>query len=78
MKCPSSSGRVGPVGSGVLQDATWRRALQGTAEQIVGDLRQFKALGVSHVLMEARYRALDDMVEIFRTFARDIRPQVAD
>ena len=44
----------------------------------MGDLRQFKALGVSHVLMEARYRALDDMVEIFRTFARDIRPQVAD
>ena len=55
-----------------------RRALQGTSEQIVGDLRQFKALGVSHVLMEARYRDLDDMVQIFRTFARDIRPQVAD
>src|SRR6266567_1677173 len=55
-----------------------RRALQGTAEQIVGDLRQFKALGVRHVLREARYRDLDDMVQIFRTFARDIRPQVAD
>jgi probable F420-dependent oxidoreductase len=55
-----------------------RRALQGTAEQIAGDLRQFKALGVSHVLMEARYKDLDDMVQIFRTFARDIRPQVAD
>ena len=47
-------------------------------DQIVGDLRQFKALGVRHVLMEARYRDLDDMVQIFRTFARDIRPQVAD
>ena len=55
-----------------------RKALQGTPAEIVEDLRGFKALGVSHVLMEARYRALDDMVEIFRTFARDIRPQVAD
>jgi probable F420-dependent oxidoreductase len=54
-----------------------RRVLQGTPEQIVGDLRQFQALGVSHVLMEARYRDLNDMMQIFRTFARDIRPQIS-
>ena len=55
-----------------------RRALQGHPEQIVDDLRRFKALGVSHVLMETRYRDLRDMVQIFETFARDIRPRVGN
>jgi len=55
-----------------------RRAFQGTTEQIVEDLRHFQALGVRHVLMEARYRDLDDMVRTFRIFARDIRPRAAD
>jgi hypothetical protein len=34
------------------------------------------ALGVSTVLLEARYRDLDDMVGIFERFAREIRPRV--
>mgnify|MGYP001157799432 FL=1 len=53
-----------------------RKALQGTPEEIVEDLRRFKALGVSHVLMEASYRDLAHMVRTFETFARDIRPHV--
>jgi len=53
-----------------------RKALQGTPEEIVEDLRRFKALGVSHVLMEASYRDLARMVRTFETFARDIRPHV--
>jgi probable F420-dependent oxidoreductase len=53
-----------------------RKALQGTTEEIVEDLRRFKALGVSHVLMEASYRDLSHMVRTFETFARDIRPHV--
>jgi probable F420-dependent oxidoreductase len=53
-----------------------RKALQGTPEEIVEDLRRFKALGVGHVLMEASYRDLDHMVRTFETFARDIRPRV--
>jgi probable F420-dependent oxidoreductase len=61
--------RPTPAGAG-------RKALQGTPEEIVGDLRRFKALGVSHVLMEASYRDLDHMVRTFETFARDIRPRV--
>lgn len=53
-----------------------RKALQGTPEEIVADLRTFKALGVSHVLMEASYRDLGQMMRTFETFARDIRPHV--
>ena len=53
-----------------------RKALQGTPEEIVADLRTFKALGVSHVLMEASYRDLGQMTRTFETFARDIRPKV--
>lgn len=53
-----------------------RKALQGTTEEIVEDLRRFKALGVSHVLMEASYRDLSHMTRTFETFARDIRPHV--
>jgi len=53
-----------------------RKALQGTPEEIVEDLRRFKALGVGHVLMEASYRDLAHMLRTFDTFARDIRPRV--
>jgi len=53
-----------------------RKALQGTTAEIVEDLRRFKALGVSHVLMEAGYRDLAQMMRTFETFARDIRPHV--
>ena len=53
-----------------------RKALQGTPAEIVDDLRGFKALGVSHVLMEASYRDLGQMTRTFEAFARDIRPQV--
>jgi probable F420-dependent oxidoreductase len=53
-----------------------RKALQGTPEEIMADLRIFKALGVSHVLMEASYRDLGQMMRTFETFARDIRPKV--
>jgi probable F420-dependent oxidoreductase len=52
-----------------------RKALQGTPEEIVEDLRRFKALGVGHVLMEASYRDLGQMVRTFETFAREIRPK---
>jgi probable F420-dependent oxidoreductase len=54
-----------------------RRPLQGTPEQIVGDIRRYRELGVGSFLLEARYRDLDDMVSIFERFAREIRPQVA-
>jgi len=42
----------------------------------VEDLGRFKALGVSHVLMEPSYRETDRMIRTFETFAREIRPRV--
>ncbi|HVQ75190.1 MAG TPA: hypothetical protein VMT79_06590 [Candidatus Binatia bacterium] len=54
-----------------------RRPLQGTSDQIVGDLRQLRDLHVDTVLLETRTRDLDDLLGIYETFAREIRPGVA-
>lgn len=53
-----------------------RRPAQGSAEQVAADLRRYAALGVSTVLLESRARDLDDMLGIFETFAREVRPVV--
>jgi probable F420-dependent oxidoreductase len=53
-----------------------RRPLQGSREQVIADLRAYRELGVESVLLEARYRDLDDIISIYETFARDIRPQI--
>lgn len=53
-----------------------RKVMQGSVEQIVDDLRRYRQLGVGTVLFETRYRDLDDMVGIYETVARDIRPRV--
>jgi probable F420-dependent oxidoreductase len=53
-----------------------RKAMQGSPEQIVGDLARYRALGVTTVLLETRYRDLDDMVGTYETFAREIRPRL--
>jgi hypothetical protein len=50
--------------------------MQGSPEQIVGDLARYRALGVTTVLLETRYRDLDDMVGTYETFAREIRPRL--
>ena len=56
--------------------ATDRKAMQGSPEQILADLERYRALGVSSVLLETRYRDLDDMVGIYETFAREIRSKL--
>ena len=53
-----------------------RKAMQGSPAQIAGDLARYQALGVGTVLLETRYRDLPDMIEIYETFAREIRPRV--
>jgi probable F420-dependent oxidoreductase len=53
-----------------------RRPLHGSREQVIADLRAYRDLGVESVLLEARYRDLDDIISIYETFARDIRPQI--
>lgn len=53
-----------------------RRPLQGSPEEIVGDLRRFAELGVGTVLLETRFRDLDDLLGIYRTVAQEIRPRL--
>ena len=53
-----------------------RKPLQGSRDQVIADLRAYRDLGVESLLLEARYRDLDDMIGIFEAFARDIRPQI--
>ncbi|HSE06433.1 MAG TPA: LLM class F420-dependent oxidoreductase [Methylomirabilota bacterium] len=53
-----------------------RKPLQGSRDQVVADLIAFRDLGVESMLLETRYRDLDDMIAIYETFARDVRPQI--
>ena len=53
-----------------------RRPLIGTPDEILEDLRRYQALGVQTVLLETRSRDLDDMVGIYETFAREVRPRL--
>lgn len=53
-----------------------RRPLIGTPEEILEDLRRYRALGIQTVLLETRYRDLEDLIRIYETFAQEIRPRV--
>jgi len=53
-----------------------RKPLQGSVDQVVSDLAAFRDLGVASILLETRYRDLPDMLGIYETFARDIRPRI--
>jgi probable F420-dependent oxidoreductase len=61
--------RSAPLGSD-------RKPLQGSREQVIADLAAFRDLGVESMLLETRYRDLDDMIGIYEAFAGDIRPQI--
>jgi probable F420-dependent oxidoreductase len=54
-----------------------RKQLQGTPEEIIERIRQYRDLGVETVILETRYRDLADLVGIYERFAREIRPAVA-
>ena len=53
-----------------------RKPLQGSRDQVIADLIAFRDLGVESMLLETRYRDLDDMIGIYESFAADIRPQI--
>jgi probable F420-dependent oxidoreductase len=61
--------RPAPIGAG-------RRPMQGSPAEIVEDLRSYERLGVSTVILETRFRDLEDMVSIYRTFTREVRPRL--
>ncbi len=53
-----------------------RKPLQGSRDQVIADLTAFRDLGVESILLETRYRDLDDMIGLYESFAADIRPQI--
>jgi probable F420-dependent oxidoreductase len=53
-----------------------RRPMQGAPGEILEDLQRYRDLGVDTVLLETRYRDLDDMLEIYETLAREVRPRL--
>jgi len=53
-----------------------RQPLQGTPEEIVSDLKQYRALGVQTVVLQSPGEDLETTVRLYETFARDIRPFV--
>ena len=61
--------RPGPLGPD-------RKPLQGSRDQVIEDLLAYRQLGVDSILLETRYRDLPDMLSIYETFARDIRPRL--
>ena len=65
------------AGVAIRKDASPdRRPMTGTPEEIVSDIRRYKALGVTTLVLESRQRDLDDMIRIHETIARDILPKV--
>ncbi len=53
-----------------------RKPLQGSRDQVLADLHAYRDLGVESILLETRYRDLADILSIYETFARDIRPHL--
>ncbi len=53
-----------------------RRPMTGAPEEIASDIRRYRALGVTTLLLESRQRDLDDMIQIHETIAHDILPAV--
>ena len=53
-----------------------RKHLHGTTDEIIERLHRYRALGVQTIVLETRYRDLDDLVGMYERFAREIRPAV--
>ncbi len=51
-----------------------RGALQGTAEDIIGDIRDYADAGVSHIIMEIPGESFHDKFNAMERFQRDIVP----
>jgi probable F420-dependent oxidoreductase len=51
-------------------------AARRPAEELAAELRALRDLGVRHVILESRVRDLEDLTEIYRRFAEDVRPRL--
>jgi len=54
-----------------------RTQLHGTPDEIVETLGAYRALGVGTVILDSRYRDLEDLVGIYERFAREVWPALA-
>jgi len=51
-----------------------RQPLQGTPEEIIADLQQYRALGVQTLVLQGADEDFEATVSLYETFAREIRP----
>jgi alkanesulfonate monooxygenase SsuD/methylene tetrahydromethanopterin reductase-like flavin-dependent oxidoreductase (luciferase family) len=54
-----------------------RRALIGTPEQVAEDIRSYKEVGVSHLVLGFRTTNGREMLQQVERFAAEVRPQLA-
>ena len=54
-----------------------RPLFQGTAAEVVADLRAYEALGVSHVVFDPTHQDLESVLANMTRFAEDVRPRLA-
>ncbi len=53
-----------------------RPLLRGTAEQVIADIRQYQALGVTHFVFDHTSTELKTIVANMERFADEVRPKV--
>src|SRR5207237_1282465 len=47
-----------------------------SADDLLGELRQLRNLGVPHVILESRMRDLPEMTQTYERFAKDVRARL--
>ncbi len=53
-----------------------RPLFQGTAAEVLDDVRRYQALGVSHIVFDATHADLRRVLDNMKRFAEDVRPKV--
>ena len=54
-----------------------RPMFQGTAAEVVHDIRAYESLGVTHVVFDAAHSDLKSVLQNMERFANDVRPRIA-
>jgi probable F420-dependent oxidoreductase len=55
-----------------------RPMFQGTASEVIDDIRAYQALGVSHFVFDAAHADLKSLLQNLERFAEDVRPKLAE
>ena len=62
---------------GAKAPAGERPMFQGTASEVIDDIRAYQALGVTHFVFDAAHADLKSLLQNLERFAEDVRPVVA-